>query len=368
MSRGVDLRKANRLLIFLFLLFAGMYYARPFLLPVSLAILFSMLVTGLANRFEKWGMARWLSTILCTLILVVTFLGAVYFITDEVAEFANDIPALQEQTINNLDSMQDFIERKWGIDPEKQLSLLKSRSSSILTGIGTIIQAILEMLTDVLKYFVLITVYVLLMLLYRDKFHLFVLKQVGDTEQERAREVLQKCTNVAEQYLLGRGLLVMILFFMYAGGYKISGLDHALFLALVAAALSIIPIVGTLVGGAIPVIIALITDTSGAALGAVIVFLVAQVVENYVLTPLVVGAKVNLNPLFTIMAVILGGALWGAIGMIVFIPFLAIVKIICDNIPALNHYGFLIGKEAHNGKISFIKRLMSRSKRPEDMA
>lgn len=368
MNRGVDLRKVNHLLIFLFLLFAGMYYARSFLLPVSLAVLFSMLMSGLANRFEKWGMPRWLSTILCTLILVIVFLASVYFITDEVAEFADDIPSLKEKALENLDKIQGYIGEQWGLDPEKQVSLLRTRSSTILDGVGAVVQVILQMLTDVLKYFVLITVYVLLMLLYRDKFHLFILKQVQDNKQERVREVLQNCTIVAVKYLLGRGLLVVILFFMYGIGYKISGLDHPLFMALIAAALSIIPIVGTLVGGAIPVGIALITGSSGVAIGAVIVFLIAQVVENYVLTPLVVGSKVNLNPLFTIMAVILGGAIWGAIGMIVFIPLLAIVKIICDNIPSLNHYGFLIGKETSSGGIPFIKRLMSRSKRPEDMA
>jgi predicted PurR-regulated permease PerM len=368
LSKGPDLSKANRLLIFLFLLFAGMYFARPFLVPVSLAILFSMLMTGLANRLEQWGLPRWLSTTVCALILVITFLGSVYFVTDEVAEFANDIPAMKKRAQENLVSLQEQIEQKLGIASEKQSSILRSRTGSIMDGVGTVLQGILQMIADVLRYFVLITVYVILMLLYRDKFHLFILKQVPDNKQEHARDVLQKCTYVAEHYLVGKALMVVAQFVLYALGYKLIGLDHALFMALIAAVLSIIPIVGTLVGGAIPVLIAFVSGSSGVAAGAIVVFLVAQIIETYVLTPLVVGGKVNLNPLFTIMAVILGGALWGAIGMIVFIPFLAIVKIICDNIQSLHALGFLIGKEQDNGKISFLKRLMSRAKRPNDMA
>ena len=368
MSQGIDLRKANRLLIFLFLLFAGMYYARPFLVPVCLAVLFSMLMTGLANRMERWKMPRGLSTTICTLMLVISFLGSVYFITDEVAEFADDIPALKQKALDNIDRTQDYIAQKFGIDYDKQSSLLRSRSSSVIDGMGSVIQSVLEMIASVLRYFVLITVYVILMLTYRDKFQLFVLKLAPDNKQEHARDVLQKCTAVAEQYLVGKALMVAAQFILYYLGYKLIGLDHPLFMAIIAAVLSIIPIVGTLVGGAIPVAIAFTTGSPGVAIGAIIVFLIAQIIETYILTPLVVGAKVNLNPLFTIMAVILGGALWGAIGMIVFIPLLAIVKIISDNVPSMHSFGFLIGREGNNTHSSFIKRLFSNSKRPQDMA
>ena len=368
MNRGVDLGKANRLLIFLFLLFAGMYFARPFLLPVSLAILFSMLMTGLANRLERWKMSRALSTTICALILVITFLSSVYVISDEVAEFANDIPALKSKAEANLAEMQSYISEKWGIGPDKQSSMFRSRSSSLMDGVGAAVQGVIQMIADVLKYFVLITVYVILMLLYRDKFHLFILKLSPDNKEERVRTVLQKSTAVAEQYLAGKALMVVAQFILYAVGYTLIGLDHPIFLAIIAAAFSIVPIVGTLVGGAIPVVMAFVTGSPAVALGALVVFLVAQIIETYILTPLVVGAKVNLNPLFTIMAVIVGGALWGAIGMIVFIPFLAIVKIICDNVPSLNAFGFLIGKETTHSERSFLKRLMSRGKRPQDMA
>jgi predicted PurR-regulated permease PerM len=56
-----------------------------------------------------------------------------------------------------------------------------------------------------------------------------------------------------------------------------------------------------------------------------------------------VGSKVSLNPFTAILALILGGQLWGPIGMILFIPFTAIVKVICDEIPALQPMGMLMG-------------------------
>lgn len=358
--KQVDLGRPNRLLLFLFLLFAGLYFAREFLVPIALAVLFTMLMAGLANRMERAGLSRGWSSVICTLILLVLFSGSVYFITDEVVEFAGDVPALKQKMEDNITAAQETIRERWNISYSRQSDLLKSRSAALLEGLGNIMQGVLGMIADVVRYFVLITVYMFLMLLYRDKFKVFFLKIIPDNRHDHARDVMRNCMAIAEKYLVGKMALVVILFFSYAGGYRLIGLDHALFLALIAAALSIIPIVGTLAGGFIPVVMAFMTQSPAVALGALVVFLAAQIIENYVLTPLVVGSKVNLNPLFTIMSVILGGAVWGPIGMIVFIPFLAIVKIVCDNIPPLEPIGYLVGKDSRQPRTSFIDRLRKR--------
>jgi predicted PurR-regulated permease PerM len=360
LNNKIDFGRSNKLLLFLFLLFGGLYFARSFMVPVTLAILFAMLMAGLANRMERKGLSRGLSTTLCTLILVVSFTGTIYLISDEVAEFAQDLPNLKHRVTDNLTSLQNTIESRWGIAPARQMEFLRSRSTTMIDNLGAIVQKLLEVVADVIRYFVLITVYVILMLSYRDKFYLFVLKLVPSVKHEHTRDVVNRSTEVAEKYLLGKLLLVVILFGAYAAGYTIIGLDHGIFLAMIAAVLSIVPIIGTIVGGLIPVVMAMMTGSPGIAAGAVVVFLAAQIMENYILTPLVVGNKVNLNPLFTIMAVILGGALWGAIGMIVFIPLLGIVKIICDNISSLEPIGYLIGKEAPKRRLSIVDRFKKR--------
>ena len=74
---------------------------------------------------------------------------------------------------------------------------------------------------------------------------------------------------------------------------------------------------------------------TGMVLGVIGVYAVVQFVQTYILEPLVVGTEVNLNPLFTIVALVLGEILWGIPGMIIAIPMLGIVKIVCDNIEGL---------------------------------
>ena len=72
--------------------------------------------------------------------------------------------------------------------------------------------------------------------------------------------------------------------------------------------------------------------------------------QTYLLEPLVVGAEVNINPLFTIISLVLGDLIWGIPGMILAIPLLGIVKIVCDHIEPLKPYGFLIGHDRKKKK------------------
>ncbi|MEJ7671601.1 MAG: AI-2E family transporter [Chitinophagaceae bacterium] len=80
-------------------------------------------------------------------------------------------------------------------------------------------------------------------------------------------------------------------------------------------------------------------------IGVLITYAVVQFIQTYILEPLVVGAEVNINPLFTIIAIVLGELIWGIPGMVLAIPLTGIFKIICDNVEPLKPYGFLIGKE-----------------------
>jgi len=76
-------------------------------------------------------------------------------------------------------------------------------------------------------------------------------------------------------------------------------------------------------------------------IGIVITFTVAQFFESYVLQPFVVGQKVDVHPFFVILAVIVGNALWGIIGMILAIPVLGIITIVFLHVPTLEPFGFL---------------------------
>jgi predicted PurR-regulated permease PerM len=88
------------------------------------------------------------------------------------------------------------------------------------------------------------------------------------------------------------------------------------------------------------------------ALWVLAVYAIIQFTQTYLLEPLVVGARVSINPLCTIVIIVAGEMLWGIPGMILAIPMLGIIKIICDSIPELQPYGFLIGEVKTAKKVS----------------
>src|SRR5690606_39870325 len=96
----------------------------------------------------------------------------------------------------------------------------------------------------------------------------------------------------------------------------------------------------------IVVVYALITaDSLSTPIMLAIFFTVLQQIDSYFLTPRITGGRIQLSPLFTILALLLGGMVWGIEGMLLFIPFLGVAKIIFDHIESLRPYGYLIGTD-----------------------
>ena len=138
------------------------------------------------------------------------------------------------------------------------------------------------------------------------------------------------------------------------------GCNIALILGIVSAICNFIPYFGTLIGGSIPLVFALLTgDSPLLALRVLILFAIIQFVENNILTPNIVGYNVKISPLFIIFSLILAAMLWGIPGMLVVIPFLAMFKIVINNIERFEPYAYLLdtrGTQQHAVSINKIKR------------
>jgi predicted PurR-regulated permease PerM len=87
------------------------------------------------------------------------------------------------------------------------------------------------------------------------------------------------------------------------------------------------------------------SDGISSQIAIVAAYLVIQFIDNNILVPRIVSKKVQINALISILAVLLGGALWGIPGMLLSIPFIAVLKIIFDRIDELKPWGCLLGDE-----------------------
>ena len=345
-----------------FLFFGTLYYASVFLIPVGYAAVLAMLMLPVARTLENWGLNRAFATIVCLFIIIIVFAGFIFLFSSQLISFSQDLPAIRSGLDKQLQELQLWIQSQTDISPERQISYLRSQSSSFFNTTGQYLSNILIATTDTLAKTGLVIIYIFFFLYYRSKFKTFVLKVVREEKSNRAKDIIKNTSVVTQQYLGGKLIVTLILAVFNSVGLMIIGLDNAIFWGVFGALLNIIPYIGTFLAGLFPTMVALITyDTLGVPIAVAAIFIVGQFIENNFLTPFIIGSKVDLNPLFTIMAIIVGGILWGVSGLILFIPFLGIAKVIFDNVPHLQPYGYLIGDEKHGGR-SFGEKLKERVK------
>lgn len=344
------LRNLNQLLLLLVLVFVIMYYGRDFLIPVAISGLITMMLVPVSRLLERQGVPRGIAAAICVLITLMVVLGVTYVLISEVIQLSKGAAKIGERLNVFVESTYNFILTHFQFPIDKQRAYFQKQiaglSESSAKHVGSLFISVLGGLANLL----IITTYTILFLIYRTRIKRFVLMLVtrygGREDLDEAKEVVEKITGVASSYLSGVFLVVLILSVVYTLGLMIIGVENALFFGLMAALINVIPYIGSVGGGLIVVLYTLITrDTLAVPIVVTLFFTVIQQIDSYFLTPKITGGMVQLSPLFTIMALLLGGMVWGLAGMIMFIPFIGVLKVIFDHVEELKPYGFLIGEK-----------------------
>jgi predicted PurR-regulated permease PerM len=130
-------------------------------------------------------------------------------------------------------------------------------------------------------------------------------------------------------------------------GLLVLGIPHAFLFGFIASILTFIPYVGIMVGALLPVTIAWATnDSVWYPIGVIGVFAFVQYLEANVIFPFAVSNRLKVNTLVVLLAIFAGGLLWGVSGMILFVPFVGIAKLIADHDPRLANLSLALGTGA----------------------
>jgi predicted PurR-regulated permease PerM len=359
------LQRSVHILLFFFLAFGGLYFAREFLIPLTLAAIFSMLFIRLCNWFEHKGIGRGFATLWCILLFISAIILIVFLLSWQLSSLAENMDEMKQRLLNMFNSLRAWVHDTVGLTMKQQEDMVKEQGSSAGGSAGSMAASFAGGMFGVLVNTVLVLVYMYLFLFYRSHIKKFILKLVPRNEKTNTDEVVHKAGKVAQQYLSGLGAMIGVLWLMYGIGFSLAGVESAVFFAVLCGLLEIIPFVGNLTGTSITVLAVLAQGGDGKMVISVLaIYIVVQFIQTYLLEPLIVGEQVNINPLFTIMVLVFGEMIWGIPGMILAIPLLGIVKIVCDHVPELQPYGFLIGTEKQRGKktgvIDKIKQLFGK--------
>jgi predicted PurR-regulated permease PerM len=326
-------------------------YGKPFLVPLTFAALLSMLLLPIVKWLQKKNVPHGLAIILSLLILVAFFGLIILFISWQISGIAEDSDRLEQQVTQQYIQIRQSISRTLGISPEKQQQLLKEQQSSSSGNIGSYITGFLTGMFGFLTNTVLVLVYIFLLIYFRAKLKGFIIKMAPSDRTAEAVKTVNEAQKVSQQYLGGLFLMIVCLWIMYTIGFTIAGVKNAFFFAIICGLLELVPFIGNLAGTLLTLGMSLAqgADTN-VLLGIIITYALIQFFQTYLLEPLVVGAEVQINPLFTIVGLVAGEAIWGIPGMILAIPLLGMAKIICEHVAPLKPYAYLIGNDKKESK------------------
>ena len=373
-TRLPSAQKFSFFLLSIILVFYVLITAKLFLYPLALAVLFAYLLYPLTNFLEKKKFPRILAILISIILLltVITFIGL--FVYRKLGVFVGDFPAFRVKAISRIDEMEKTISSLFGISDLKLTDFLRSRVSGMFETGSTVFNKAFTATTGTLFRLGILPVFIFMFLYYRTKFAWFIMKIVPREKQLLTLNVLREASKVASRYMGGIFTVVFVLCIINSLGLYLVGIRYAITLGVIAAIFNFIPYFGTIIGYSIPFVFALLTgDSAQPAFKVLLVFLVVQFTENNILTPNIVGNYVKINPFMIILGVIAGGMVWGLPGMFVVIPFLAILRIISEHVPALHPYVYLLGtggtrRHALTGENfrKFLNRFRNRKSDPPD--
>lgn len=342
--------RATAGLLFVILFLLTLYFAADVLKILAFAVLFSYLLFPLTNWLEGKKVPRGVANILAIILFIAVFVSAGVLLYKQGARLMGDFPELKEHALDNMGQMETYLEDKLPFAPQDENGwLVNSVSDFMASGEETVKNTFAATATTLGSAF-LMPFFIFFMLFYRDKLRHFVLSVVPKDKHDLTDDVLLKISKVTSRYMVGIVIVTVILSALTSVGLLIIGLKYAILLGIIAGLFNLIPYFGTYIGGAIPLVMALLTMSSPKyALFVLLLIFILQFLENNVLTPNITGSQVRLNPLFTLISILFGAMIWGIAGMFMAIPFIGMFKIVCENVDKLKPVARLIGTDERKG-------------------
>lgn len=320
----------------------------PFIIALVIAYLLHPMVKWLEiNLFKqakiKQQLKRTLSVLLTYLLIVgaiILFIYSTYLMIG--GQFTNNV------NVNNMiDSIMKYSQRYNDIfqsalvkletsglsaDIKKQFTnIIQNLNGFVGTAINAAFDSIKQLGSNLLNILlgIIIGFYILKDMEYfkkltNDSFDVILSKK----RNEKTKLFLDDVDNVVSKFIRGQLLDGLIVGILSSLGLWIIGLDFPVLIGMTAGIFNIIPYFGPLIGTVPAVIVGLLSGSPIKALFAVLVLLLVQQLDSAIIAPKVVGESVGLHPVFIILSIIVGGAYFGLLGMLLAVPTAGIIKLL----------------------------------------
>lgn len=335
--------KGNAILIGIILIFVVLYFGKFILMPLAFSALIAMLLEPISSWLQRHKFNRVVAIITSMIFITLILGGIMSLLSIQLVQFADRLPEANAKLQSLSGDIIDFFESTFSLAPERQIQFVERGLETLISKSGDYMSTALEATTSIFTAVGLLPIFVFFMMYYKKMYRNFLHNAI-EGRNRTIDTLIDSIQEVTQNYIVGMMTVITILAILNAIGLWIVGIDHVLFFAIFAALLAIIPYIGIIIGSLPPILFALLfTDSLLNPIGVVAVFSIVQFLEGNFITPNIVGSKVSINPFMAILALLIGGQLWGIAGMILFVPFLGILKCVFDQVESLKPYGYLLG-------------------------
>lgn len=341
----VTVRRALELMGIYFL---GMivFIGQDVITPLVMAFFLSLILLPVYRWLRRRRLSEGLAISLSLLLLIVVVALIVWFFSSQISRLVADFPQIKTNVQAHLQSLSQWVGRKFGITAERQTQMISDYNDKLLNWAGGMLGGAASSVTGILIFIGLLPIYIFLMLYYKNLLLRFVFLWFPKENHPKVEDVMRETEIIIKSYLVGLLIQISYITILLGGGLLLFGIKHAILIGAIFAVLNLIPYVGALIGNIIGV---LLTVSSTQEIWPIFVVLgviaFVQFLDNNILMPRIVGSKVKINSLATIVGVIIAGALAGVSGMFLSLPVIAVLKIIFDRTENLKQWGVLLGDE-----------------------
>ena len=341
---------------------AVLYLAREVLIPLALAVLFTLLLAPAVRRLESWGLKRLAATLVVTALALAAVAGVGWITGNQFIGLLGKLPEYREHIVKKLQEVRS---------PPKQGPIGKAAEAikqlekdtapadqrarpqeppkpAPQSGLPTTLLEFVSKLgvpaLTLLATAIAVIALTILMLLQRDDLRDRLIRLVGSGRMHATTQAMQDAAQRVSRYLMMQFVvnacfgvpLGVILYFL--------GIPNAALWGLLATVLRFVPYIGSWIAGSMPVLLAIaISDDWSLALWTFGTIVVLETTVAYAIEPWLYGQSTGLSPLAIIAAVVFWSWLWGPIGLLLATPLTVCVAVIGRHVPQFGFLNVMLG-------------------------
>ena len=302
--------------------------------PVIFGILFYYLIKPMVDFIERKGLSRPLSVLLVFVAIILVVVLAIAFIIpgiqNQFNQLIEEFPKIWDSVISQIEDLlynEGFTEIYQQFQATDIMNRVTDQMSNIFTATIGSIGNVAGIITRVLLTIATIPFVLYYLLVDGERFKKSILEVVPTRARPVMIRFIQESSKQVGSYVRGELLVAVSVAIMFYIGYLVIGLDYALILSILAGVLNLIPYLGSIMAS-VPALIIGAFVSPVQLVKVIIVIVIEQTLEGRVISPQILGNKLEIHPLVILFILLVAGSLFGFMGLILAVPGFGILRVI----------------------------------------